>query len=630
MNAEKKKTIKKINNFIKLQKNKDTLRFITCGSVDDGKSTLIGRMLYDSKIIFNDQLESLKKDSNKFFENQEKIDFSLLLDGLIAEREQKITIDVAYRYFQTKKRRFIVADTPGHDQYTRNMVTGASTAKLAIILINAKKGIVMQTLRHSFICSLLGIKNIILAVNKMDLINYSKQKFENIHSEYKKKTDSLNFKKVISIPISASLGENITKRSKKLKWYKELPLLPKLENIKLSNYTAKDFIFSVQNVITDNKNNRGYAGIVRCGKVKVNEKVKIYPSMQYNIIKKIKLFKKQLDFAKEGQSITLYLKKETDVSRGCIISSYKKEIDLSDHFQSKLIWFSNNPGYAGRLYFLKIGNITLDAQITKIKNIINVNNFEYHRESKLVLNDIGVVEISINKKIPYETFDINNFLGSFILVDRITFDTVAAGMIDFSMIRSSNIFKTKLNITQKERNLLNGHKSKVLWFTGLSGSGKSTLAKKLEKKLYKDGIKTFILDGDNIRKGLNKDLGFKYEDRVENIRRIAEVSRIMVEAGVVVLVAFISPFRSERDLARSLFKKEEFIEIFVSASLKVVEKRDVKGLYKKARLGKIKNFTGISSPYEKPLNPEITLDTDKLTISKTVNLLYKKLNLKLS
>ena len=620
---------KMVNEFIKKQRSISTLRFITCGSVDDGKSTLIGRMLFDSKIIFNDQIDDIKT-INKKSKKENKMDFSLLLDGLIAEREQKITIDIAHRYFQTSKRRFIVADTPGHEEYTKNMVTGASVADLAIILVNAKKGILPQTLRHSFICSFLGIKNIILVINKMDLVKYDKAVFNTIKSNYHDKVRTFNFNEIVSIPISALEGLNIIKKSNKMDWFKGKPLLKVLENIEVKNFKKnKNSIFQVQRVGIDKNNQRFYSGIMRDGNLKKNQKITIHPSGEENVIKRMLLYKKTLLETNPGESISIFLKKEVDISRGYLISDLYTRVGLSDQFQSRLIWLSKNEGYTGRLYYLKMGGFTVDVQITKIKNIVNVYNSSYVRSSKLVLNDVGIVEISINKKIPFQSYDVNRSLGSFIIIDRITYETLGAGMINFSMRRSDNIFQSDHVISKTKRNLLNGHKSKVLWFTGLSGSGKSTIANNLEKKLHKDGIKTFILDGDNIRKGLNKDLGFKLEDRVENIRRIAEVSKIMVEAGILVLVAFISPFRAERDMARSLFKAGDFLEIFVNTSLKVAEKRDVKGLYAKARKGKILNFTGISSPYEKPINPDIELKTEKQSVTKTVNYLYNKLDLKI-
>lgn len=619
---------KEVNKLLSKQKKIDTLRFITCGSVDDGKSTLIGRMLYDSKIIFEDQLDSLKNETTKYSAEMQ-IDFSLLLDGLVAEREQKITIDVAYRYFQTPKRRFIVADCPGHIQYTRNMVTAASTAKLAIILVNAKKGILSQTLRHSFICSLLGVKNIILAINKMDLIGYEEKKFETILKNYIAKTKNLNFSNIAPIPISAKFGDNIIRKTKNLDWFKGKTLLKELECIKYSNAKPKDFLFSVQMTNTYRNNSRYYAGIVREGIIKVNDKIKTFPGGQSSIIKKIVLHNENLKKASKGLSVSVLLKNEIDVSRGDIITSEKNNIESSDLFKAKIIWLNSSPGYVGRLYYIKIGFLNLDLQITKIKKVISSADTKSTSETSLVLNDICEVEININKKIPFKSYSDSRSLGSFIIIDRLSFETLGAGMIDFPLRRSLNIISKKGKITKKSRNTLFGHSNKILWFTGLSGSGKSTIANYLEKKLHSDGIKTFVLDGDNIRKGLNKDLGFKTEDRIENIRRIAEVSKIMFDAGLVVLVAFISPFKAERYMARSLFKKGDFLEIFVNASLETVKKRDTKGLYRKAKTGKLLNFTGISSPYEKPENPEIILNTDQQKVESTVDYLYNKLDFKL-
>jgi bifunctional enzyme CysN/CysC len=620
---EKKRNIK---TFIKKQTELDTLRFITCGSVDDGKSTLIGRMLYESKMIFSDQLTSLKNDSIRTESNDIDIDFSLLMDGLSAEREQGITIDVAYRFFSSNLRKFIVADTPGHEQYTKNMVTGASTSKLAIILIDAEKGILPQTMRHSFICSLLGIKNIILAINKMDLVGYKSEIFYDIESKYKKVIKNLNFNQVVSIPLSALKGDNLTSISNNMKWYIGPTLFSYLETVKINDDKNNIFRFSVQWVNRPNSKFRGYSGTINSGQLKKGDKIIALPSHEKAIVKDIILYKTSFLKANTGSSVTILLDREIDISRGDILISGKQKLLNSDQFETKIIWMDKIPGYIGRTYLIKIANKTMGAQITNIKYKININTFAHESSSELNQNDISVITISIDKSIPFENFDSCPSLGSFILIDKITNNTIAAGMINFSLRRANNIHTQNLDITKKSRQRLNAHKSKVLWFTGLSGSGKSSIANALEKELYKKGIRTYILDGDNIRKGLNKDLGFSNADRVENIRRIAEMSKILVDSGIVVLSAFISPFRAEREMARLLFKKGEFIEIFVNASLETVESRDPKGLYKKARKGEIPNFTGLDSPYEDPLNPEIILDTNSKTIEENIEYLMNKLD----
>ena len=605
-------------------KNIGTLKFITCGSVDDGKSTLMGRMLFENKSIFNDQLEELKSASLKYTKSQE-IDYSMLLDGLSSEREQKITIDVAYRYFQTKKRKFIVADSPGHEQYTRNMVTGASNSDLAIILINAKKGIVEQTVRHSFICSLLRIKNIIIAVNKMDKVNFSNKIFNDIKEKYLKLIQEYEFEKVDIIPISALYGYNIIKKSKKLNWYKGPSLLSILENTKISDSYNKDFLLPIQLVQTNKSNKRRYLGTLRNGKIKIKDKLIILPSFEKPVVKKIFANNKKVTQAIGGEAISIEFDKEVDLSRGDILVKSMNNFMLSDSFTANLIWMDSTPAFIGRLYNIKIGHVTLSAQIVKIYFRNNMQSFSKESTLKLKANDIASVEIQLEKKVPSTIFKVNKMMGSFILIDRVNKNTIGIGMIEQQSSLPKNIFYSSGFISKKLRNISNGHKSKVIWFTGLSGAGKSTLAKVLEKKLFNDGIRTFILDGDNLRTGINKNLGFSENDRIENIRRVSEISKLMIDAGVLVLVCLISPFENERKTAKKLFKKGDFLEVFVKASLKVLEKRDVKGLYKKARLGKIKNFTGISSPYEVPADPDITIDTEAKKIEECVNILYKKI-----
>ena len=607
-----------ISRYLKSQASLNLLRFITCGSVDDGKSTLIGRMLYESQMIFDDQVASLKNDSKKYGTQGENIDFALLVDGLSAEREQGITIDVAYRFFSSSKRKFIVADTPGHEQYTRNMATGASTAELAILLVDARNGILTQTKRHSFIVSLLGIKNIILAVNKMDLVNYDKNIYEKISSEYKLFSKKLNFKNIQSIPISALKGDNIHKKSKYMKWYNDKTLFDYLETTKTKIQSSDSFVLPVQSVNRPNLNFRGYSGTIAEGKIRKGDELISLPSNQKVKVKDIFVGERSLKTANLKQSITLTIDKEIDTSRGDILCSKNSTVDMADQFNMNVIWMSEDKGFTGRTYLAKIHNISTSIKIMNIKKIYDVNTLEFTAGNELQLNDVAEISISFNKTVPFSTFKENKILGSLIIIDPINNQTIGMGMINFSLRRSQNIQLQNLTINKNLREKINGHKGQVLWMTGLSGSGKSTIANELEKILYSQGKKTYILDGDNIRHGLNKDLGFTDKDRVENIRRVAEVAKLMCDAGLIVITAFISPFRLEREMARSLFEKNDFKEIYISTPLKVAEKRDPKGLYKKARQGKIPNFTGIDSIYEKPTNPELEIDTSKVSLSKAV------------
>ena len=607
-----------ISKYLKSQASLNLLRFITCGSVDDGKSTLIGRMLYESQMIFDDQVASLKNDSKKYGTQGENIDFALLVDGLSAEREQGITIDVAYRFFSSSKRKFIVADTPGHEQYTRNMATGASTAELAILLVDARNGILTQTKRHSFIVSLLGIKNIILAINKMDLVNYDKNIYEKISSEYKLFSKKLNFENIQSIPISALKGDNIHKKSKYMKWYNDKTLFDYLETTKTKIQSSDSFVLPVQSVNRPNLNFRGYSGTIAEGKIRKGDELISLPSNQKVKVKDIFIGERSLKTANLKQSITLTIDKEIDTSRGDILCSKNSTVDMADQFNVNVIWMSENKGFTGRTYLAKIHNISTSIKIMNIKKIYDVNTLEFTAGNELKLNDVAEISISFNKTIPFSTFKENKILGSLIIIDPINNQTIGMGMINFSLRRSQNIQLQNLTINKNLREKINGHKGQVLWMTGLSGSGKSTIANELEKILYSQGKKTYILDGDNIRHGLNKDLGFTDKDRVENIRRVAEVAKLMCDAGLIVITAFISPFRLEREMARSLFEKNDFKEIYISTPLKVAEKRDPKGLYKKARQGKIPNFTGIDSIYEKPTNPELEIDTSKVSLSKAV------------
>ncbi len=607
-----------ISRYLKSQASLDLLRFITCGSVDDGKSTLIGRMLYESQMIFDDQVASLKNDSKKYGTQGENIDFALLVDGLSAEREQGITIDVAYRFFSSSKRKFIVADTPGHEQYTRNMATGASTAELAILLVDVRNGILTQTKRHSFIVSLLGIKNIVLAINKMDLVNYDKNIYEKISSEYKLFSKKLNFENIQSIPISALKGDNIHKKSKYMKWYNDKTLFDYLETTKTKIQSSDSFVLPVQSVNRPNLNFRGYSGTIAEGKIRKGDELISLPSNQKVKVKDIFVGEKPLKTANLKQSITITIDKEIDTSRGDILCSKNSTVDIADQFNMNVIWMSEDKGFTGRTYLAKIHNISTSIKIMNIKKIYDVNTLEFAAGNELKLNDVAEISISFNKTVPFTTFKENKILGSLIIIDPINNQTIGMGMINFSLRRSQNIQLQNLTINKNLREKINGHKGQVLWMTGLSGSGKSTIANELEKILYSQGKKTYILDGDNIRHGLNKDLGFTDKDRVENIRRVAEVAKLMCDAGLIVITAFISPFRLEREMARSLFEKNDFKEIYISTPLKVAEKRDPKGLYKKARQGKIPNFTGIDSIYESPINPELEIDTSKVSLSKAV------------
>ena len=607
-----------INQYLKEQASLDLLRFITCGSVDDGKSTLIGRMLYESQMIFDDQVASLKKDSQKHGTQGEDIDFALLVDGLSAEREQGITIDVAYRFFSSSKRKFIVADTPGHEQYTRNMATGASTADLAILLVDARNGVMTQTKRHSFIVSLLGIKKVILAINKMDLVKYDQKTYQQIDQNYRNFAKNLNFEHIQSIPISALKGDNVYEKSKMMKWYSEQTLFSYLETVKVTSSKSSKFILPVQRVNRPNLDFRGYSGTIASGNIKVGEEIRTVPSNQKAKVKEIFIGDKSIKSSSNKQSITLTLNKEIDISRGDIICKKDSIIESADQFNISMIWMSEENCFPGRSYIAKIHNNSSSIKILDIKKIYNVNTLEHSPGTQLDLNDVAEVTVSLNKNVPFMSYQENKNMGSMIIVDPISNQTMGVGMINFALRRAQNIHLQSLSITKELREKMNGHKGQVLWLTGLSGSGKSTIANALEKQLYAEGKKTYLLDGDNIRHGLNKDLGFADKDRVENIRRVAEVAKLMCDAGLIVITAFISPFRTEREMARSLFQSDEFKEIFISTPLKIAEQRDPKGLYKKARSGEIPNFTGINSPYEKPIKPELTIDTSKTSITQSV------------
>ncbi len=601
--------------YLKAHEEKSLLRFITCGSVDDGKSTLIGRMLYESKMIFDDQLSALQKDSAKFGTQGAQIDFALLVDGLASEREQGITIDVAYRFFSTDRRKFIVADTPGHEQYTRNMATGASTAELAIILIDARKGVLTQTRRHSFIVSLLGIRHVVLAVNKMDLVNYSQDVFNTIVADYSKfavglgKDGQLPFE-ITPIPVSALAGDNIIEPSPNMDWYHGPALLEHLETVTVDDRTiGAPFRLPVQWVNRPNSDFRGFAGQIASGTIAPGDRVRILPSGRESNVARIVTQDGDLTRAEAGQSVTLTLADEVDVSRGDLISLAASPAEVANQFETTILWMAEEPMLPGRSYLLKIGPAMTQASVTAPKYGINVNSFEHTASTKLELNEIGVCNIALDRRIAFDPYDANRDTGGFVLIDRLTNATVGMGTIHFALRRSANIHWQATDVSKASRAAMKRQKPAVLWFTGLSGAGKSTIANILEKKLTALGRHTYLLDGDNVRHGLNKDLGFTDADRVENIRRVGEVAKLMADSGLIVLVSFISPFRSERRMARDLLEPGEFVEIHVDAPLAVAEQRDVKGLYAKARLGQIKNFTGIDSPYEAPEHAEIRIDT---------------------
>ena len=600
----------KIDAYLATQSQLDLLRFITCGSVDDGKSTLIGRMLYEAQLIFEDQVTALQTDSKKMGTQGGDIDFALLVDGLAAEREQGITIDVAYRFFNTDKRKFIVADTPGHEQYTRNMVTGASTADVAIILVDASQGILTQTRRHSFIASLLGIEHVVLAVNKMDLMDYAAAPFQAICDEYEALRTHFAFKSVTPIPMSALKGDNVIERSGQMSWYQGPTLLGFLETVDIrARLTQHGFRLPVQWVNRPNADFRGFSGTVVAGSIRPGDAIRALPSGQLATVERVVLFDQDLDQALTDQAVTLTLDTEIDLSRGDLIVSADSPCEVSDQFEAELVWMDQDPGYIGRSYRLQLGTSQVNASLSSIKFKYDVNTFEHLTGRSLALNEIANVQITLDTAIPFEAYADCPALGAFVLIDRYSNATVAAGMIRFALRRASNVHRQALSIDRPAREKLAGHRGRVVWLTGLSGAGKSTIASAAEQLLHDQGLRTYILDGDNVRHGLSKDLGFTVADRVENIRRIAEVAKLMVDAGIIVLTAFISPFRAERDMAKSLFTPEDFLEIFVDTPLAIAEARDPKGLYKKARRGELPNFTGIDSDYEPPLQPDLRLNT---------------------
>ena len=616
-----------IDAYLKLHQHKSLLRFITCGSVDDGKSTLIGRLLYDSKMIFEDQLATLESDSKRMGTQGQQIDFALLVDGLAAEREQGITIDVAYRFFATEKRKFIVADCPGHEQYTRNMVTGASTADLAVILIDARKGVLVQTRRHSYLAQLLGVRNIVLAVNKMDLIDYDQAKYDAIVAEYTAFASSIGISDFTAMPISGFKGDNITDRSVHMPWYAGQPLIAHLETVALDNDAdqAKPLRMPVQWVNRPNLDFRGFSGQIATGILRPGDAIRVLPSGKTSTIQKIVTLDGELSEAVAGQSVTLCFADEIDCSRGDVIAAADNPPEVSDQFESTIVWMADEALAPGRAYWLKLGTQTVSATVQSPKYTINVNNMEHLAAKTLELNAIGVAEILTDKPIVFEPYANNHVLGGFILIDKISNATVAAGMLHFSLRRAQNVHWQATDITREAHAALKNQKPKILWFTGLSGSGKSTIANEVEKTLHLLNRHTFLLDGDNIRHGLNKDLGFTETDRIENIRRVGEVAKLMADAGLIVLTAFISPFRAERDMVRAMMPEGEFVEIFVDTPLEVAEARDVKGLYKKARAGQLKNFTGIDSPYEPPENPDIRVNTVAMTPAEAAEHIVRQL-----
>jgi bifunctional enzyme CysN/CysC len=618
---------KDIDAYLEAHQHKTMLRFITCGSVDDGKSTLIGRLLYDSKMIFEDQLAALADDSRRVGTQGKEIDFALLVDGLAAEREQGITIDVAYRFFATEKRKFIVADTPGHEQYTRNMVTGASTADLAVILIDARKGVLTQTRRHSYLAHLIGIRNFVLAVNKMDLVDYDQSVFDDIVADYRAFAAEIGIADFTPMPISGFRGDNITSLSPNTPWYAGPTLVEHLEAVEVDAAVdqARPFRMPVQWVNRPNLDFRGFSGLVASGSVSRGDAIRVLPSGRTSTVSRIVTLGGDLDQAVAGQSVTICLADEVDCSRGDVVASADSPAEVSDQFNATLVWMNDEALHVGRAYWLKLGTQTVSVTVHEPKYKVDVNTMEQLAARTLELNEIGVTTIATDKRIVFDPYDGNHTLGGFILIDKLTNATVAAGMLHFALRRSQNIHWQAVDIGRKQHADLKNQRPAVLWFTGLSGSGKSTIANLVEKKLFQMNRHTALLDGDNVRHGLNKDLGFTEADRIENLRRVGEVARLMADAGLIVITAFISPFQAEREMVRALLPEGEFLEIFVDTPLAVAESRDVKGLYRKARAGELKNFTGIDSPYEAPADPELRIDTTRMSAEEAASLIVDTL-----
>jgi len=615
-----------IEAYLHSHQHKGLLRFITCGSVDDGKSTLIGRLLYDSKMIFEDQMIALEADSKRIGTQGQEIDFALLVDGLAAEREQGITIDVAYRFFSTEKRKFIVADTPGHEQYTRNMVTGASTADVAVVLVDARKGVLTQTRRHSYLVKLMGIRHVVLAINKMDMVGYSQSVFDTIQQDYLAFAKQLGGLQVTSIPMSALRGDNITDRSHHMPWFHGTTLMGFLETVQIEQDRLSKLAFRmpVQWVNRPNQDFRGFSGTVASGAVQAGQRIRVQPSGREVAIARIVTQDGDLPEAVAGQAVTITLAEEVDASRGDMFSAPQAPATVADQFQAHVVWMAQDPLMPGRNYWLKCGTQTVNASITKIKHQINVNTLGHMAADKLELNAVAECNLATDKALVFDSYADNTGTGGFVLIDRMSNLTVAAGVIDHPLRRAQNVQPQHFQVNKEARGKLNHQKPCVLWFTGLSGSGKSTIANELEKQLFDMGHRTYVLDGDNVRHGLNKNLGFTQEDRIENIRRVAEVAKLMVDAGLIVITTFISPYRADREMARALFSEGEFFEIFVNTPLEVCEQRDPKGLYKKARKGEIKNFTGIDSAYEAPIHPDLVINThldtmnDALAVLKSI------------
>ena len=615
-----------IGAYLEAHQHKSLLRFITCGSVDDGKSTLIGRLLYESKMIFEDQLASLEADSRRVGTRGGELDFALLVDGLAAEREQGITIDVAYRFFSTEKRKFIVADTPGHEQYTRNMVTGASTADLAVILIDARKGVLTQTRRHSYLVSLLGIRRIVLAVNKMDLVDYEHETFQRIVADYREFAARVQLTDITAIPLSAVYGDNIIDPGTNMPWYSGPTLMSHLENVPLETETGGlPLRLPVQWVNRPNADFRGFAGRIAGGSVSQGDLVCVLPSGRESRVSRIVTSAGDVARAVAGQSVTLTLADEVDVSRGDVLAASVLRPAVADQFEATVVALHDSSVLPGRSYLMKIGTQLATATVNPIKHMVNVNTLEHLAAERLDLNDIGLCEVEVDRPIVFEPYEVSRELGGFILIDRVSNDTVAAGMLHFALRRSQNVQWQFLDVNKPARARLTSQRPCVVWFTGLSGAGKSTIANLVERKLHASGHLTYLLDGDNVRHGLNKDLGFTEQDRVENIRRVSEVARLMVDAGLIVLVSFISPFRAERRAARALVGPEEFFEVFVDTPLAEAERRDIKGLYGKARRGELKNFTGIDSPYESPESPEIHVRTTDVSAGQAAEQIVRHL-----
>jgi bifunctional enzyme CysN/CysC len=606
--------------------SKSLLRFLTCGSVDDGKSTLIGRLLYDTKLIFEDHLAALERDSKKHGTTGEEIDLALLVDGLEAERQQGITIDVAYRFFTTEKRSFIVADTPGHEQYTRNMATGASNCDLAVILIDARKGVLTQTKRHSYICSLLGIRHVAVAVNKIDLVGYDEDVFDRIVAEYRAFAEPLGFKTLTPIPMSARYGDNVTSRSQRMPWYAGPTLLEHLEDIDVaSDAAAKPFRFPVQWVNRPDLDFRGFSGTVVSGTIRPGDKVVVAASGRESAVARIVTYDGDLPEAKAGDAVTLTLKDEIDIARGDLIVQPTSRPEVADQFAAHLLWMAEEPLLPGRNYLMRIGTQYAPAKVTALKHKVDVDTLEHLAGRTLGLNEIGFCNFATSTQIAFDPYDENRDTGAFILIDRYTNATVGAGMVSFGLRRAANIHLHAALVSRAERESLNGHKPAVLWFTGLSGSGKSTIANLVERRLYERHVRTFGLDGDNVRHGLNRDLGFADADRVENVRRVGEVAKLFTEAGLVVLCSFISPFRAERQMVRELLPEGEFIEVFVDTPIEECMQRDPKGLYAKAVKGEIANFTGVTSPYEAPESAEIVIKTHDLSAAQAADRIIEEL-----